>query len=274
MRIRALLENTSLDDAFQTEHGLSLYIETQRHCLLFDVGASDFFFQNARKMGIDIARADTVVISHGHSDHGGGLPTLLRENATAPIYVSQKAFERHCARRPDASTPDIGLDPALQACGRFVPVEGHLRIDEELTLFSGIPGRELLSEANSTLLAEKDGQLVQDSFDHEQNLLISQGDKLVLVAGCAHCGIANIVARAVELAGRPVDYVIGGFHLHSVGSQKNASGELIERLARRLLETGARYWTCHCTGAEPYAQLKRIMGDRIEYLATGGIIEI
>jgi 7,8-dihydropterin-6-yl-methyl-4-(beta-D-ribofuranosyl)aminobenzene 5'-phosphate synthase len=155
----------------------------------------------------------------------------------------------------------------------FVPVEKHLRIDGELTLFSGIPAGVALG-GQQHVAGGKDGQLVQDSFDHEQNLLITQGDKLLLVAGCAHSGIANIVARAVELAGRPVDYVIGGFHLHSVGSQKNASGELIEKLARRLLETGARYWTCHCTGAEPYAQLKRIMGDRIEYLATGGVIEI
>lgn len=71
MIIKTLAENTSNDAQFETEHGLSLYIETSKHKLLFDLGASDLFAKNAVKMGVDLSAVDTVIISHGHADHGG-----------------------------------------------------------------------------------------------------------------------------------------------------------------------------------------------------------
>jgi len=73
MLIKALVENTTITDDLGCEHGLSLYIETAKHKILFDVGASELFFQNAKKFGVNIADVDFLVISHGHYDHGGGL---------------------------------------------------------------------------------------------------------------------------------------------------------------------------------------------------------
>jgi 7,8-dihydropterin-6-yl-methyl-4-(beta-D-ribofuranosyl)aminobenzene 5'-phosphate synthase len=80
MLIKALVENTTITDDLGCEHGLSLYIETAKHIILFDVGASELFFQNAKKLGVNIADVDFLVISHGHYDHGGGLKAFLREN--------------------------------------------------------------------------------------------------------------------------------------------------------------------------------------------------
>ena len=85
MIIKALVENTSISEDFASEHGLSLYIETKNHKILFDVGASELFLQNAKKLDVNIADVDFLVISHGHYDHGGGLKTFLKEN-TKPRY--------------------------------------------------------------------------------------------------------------------------------------------------------------------------------------------
>ena len=97
MKITALVENKSACE-LAAVHGLSLYIETEEHKLLFDLGPDQTLLKNAEKRGIDLTKVDTVVISHGHFDHGGALDAFLKMNHTAKIYVQRKAFEKHFSK--------------------------------------------------------------------------------------------------------------------------------------------------------------------------------
>lgn len=87
LKIVGLVENTTESPNLKYKHGLSLYIETERHRILFDMGPNDLFLENARKLGVDIASIDIAVISHGHVDHCGGLKSFLKGNSTARIYT-------------------------------------------------------------------------------------------------------------------------------------------------------------------------------------------
>ena len=103
MKITTLMENTACSPEFACEHGLSLYIETGKRKLLFDAGQSGAFAENAGKLGIDLRQVDAFVLSHGHYDHGGGLPRFLEVNRQAMIYVNQFAFEPHYHGRENTS---------------------------------------------------------------------------------------------------------------------------------------------------------------------------
>ena len=120
---------------------------------------------------------------------------------------------------------------------------------------------------------EKDGEKVQDSFIHEQNLIISEDNK-TLIAGCAHNGIINIIKKYIELKGKEADNVIGGFHLYNPSSKVSEKPQLVKEIANVLLNYNSNYFTCHCTGLEAYGYLKEIMGNRINYLDTGSKIEL
>lgn len=274
MKIKTLVENETTSQQYGTEHGLSLYIETAKHKLLFDTGASDMFLENARRMEVNIADVDLVVISHGHYDHGGGLKSFLRENSQAKVYLHRQALQKRYARRPSGLTFDIGISEELKSNSRLVMVGDYLRIDEELELFAAVKGREFYSTANRALLVKDGDQLVEDSWEHEQNLIIDEAGKLLLVAGCAHNGIVNIIRRMMEIKGRPADHVMGGFHLFNPTSKQSEDPELIGSIAAILLETGSQYYTGHCTGLEPFRQLKGLMQDKIQYLATGSEVDI
>jgi 7,8-dihydropterin-6-yl-methyl-4-(beta-D-ribofuranosyl)aminobenzene 5'-phosphate synthase len=271
MIIKALVENMSVSEQYRCEHGLSLYIETEKHKLLFDVGQKDFFIENAGKMGIDLSQVDTLVISHGHYDHGGGLAEFMRINERAKIYVHARAFEKHYSLRAEGIMADIGLDETLEENERLIFNNGYLKIDEELELISEINGNKLLSLSNRTLLMRNK---TEDNFEHEQSLVITEKGKLVLIAGCAHKGIVNIENHAVALKGRTIDFVIGGFHLYNPSAKTSEAPELIKKIAEQLNTTGARYYTCHCTGNEAYSLLKKEMDEHIDYLATGSKIKI
>ena len=161
MKITTLLENKTTCDALRCEHGLSLYIETAKHKILFDSGASDAFWENAKALGIDLAQVDIAFLSHAHNDHCGGLLTFLRGNRTAKVYLQKEAFGDYYVVTP-TKCAFIGLDPKLhEYADRFVMAEGVTKLDEELTLFSGIRTHELLSEANATL-REKVGELIKE----------------------------------------------------------------------------------------------------------------
>lgn len=273
MKIITLAENTSVSEEFKIEHGLSLYIETETHKLLFDVGASSLFAENAEKMGVDLSEVDTLIISHGHYDHGGGLKAFLEINEKAAIYINGKAFENHYSKRTTGEAY-VGLDQELFSSKRFIFLDQDFVIDDELCIFANVQGKRCRSTANDDLMMEKDGQLIADDFCHEQNLIIREKNQVVLVAGCAHNGIINILDHMALNYDLQPTVVIGGFHLYNRSRKKSESQELIEEIGGELKKTAASYYTCHCTGEAPYRILKAMMGDQVNYLATGSRVNI
>ncbi|MEG0797287.1 MAG: MBL fold metallo-hydrolase [Acidaminococcaceae bacterium] len=271
MLIKTLVENTALTPEFQTEHGLSLYIETTKHKLLFDVGADALFIENAQKLGVKLSDIDLVIISHGHHDHGGGLAAFLAVNDHACIYYQKGAFEPHFAQTATGGQRFIGLEPQLVTNPRLLAVDGDLVLDEELTLLSNVTGHKYWSGANATLL---DANLVPDAFAHEQNLSIKQGTQTILITGCSHTGIINILERFEQHTHHTAAVVIGGFHLYNPGLKQTEPLALIATIAQELALRPTQYYTCHCTGQEAFAQLQARLGSQLQYLATGQILEI
>lgn len=272
MKVTVLLENATPSSRFIAKHGLSLLLETGGRRVLFDMGPDESFLQNARVLGIDVAAADTAVISHGHYDHGGGLAAYLdatgNADAPAPVYVREHAFEEHLSGTLESCHP-CGLDPALASDARIVPT-GELRaLGDGLLLFAHAGGDHLLPSANRRLFARRDGELVPDVFSHEQSLLIHEGDRYILVSGCSHAGILNIMARAEMLAGQPLDAVVAGFHLTAPSAGTVADAETVRLLAREFASLGTRFYTFHCTGLDAYGILRDELGDRVRYLYTG-----
>lgn len=274
MIIRTLAENTSLSEAYGHEHGLSFYIETKEHKILFDAGGSDLFAKNAEKMGVDLSAVDIAFISHGHYDHGGGLSRFLELNSNASVYVHQRAFEGHYAFKNGGVKTDIGLPRELLDSGRIILTGDRTLIDEELSLFAGVEGSGFRPSGNSHLLMEKDGELVLDDFRHEQNLAVQSGGSTVLFAGCAHNGITNILERFRELHGRWPDHVVGGFHLQQGSTAISEDKGTVRAIGSFLKGTGTLCHTCHCTGLESYKVLEEVLDGSIDYLSAGSLLKV
>ena len=195
MKITTLLENTSARPELSAEHGLSLYIETAEHRILFDMGQTALFSHNASVLGIDLAAVDIAILSHGHYDHGGGLTRFLTLNRTAPIYVNRHAFEPHY----NGTEKYIGLDTALAAHRQLV-------FTDDLTLHSCAQAQKRHDLGAFDLTMLEDGAFRPEDFRHEQYLLVEENGQKILFSGCSHRGILDIVDWF-----RP-DVLIGGFH--------------------------------------------------------------
>lgn len=262
MKITVLCENTTAQDDLTAEHGLSLYVETKKHKLLFDMGQSDAFWRNAQTLDIDLKDVDIAVLSHGHYDHGGGLAYFLEHNQKAKVYVSRQAFGEYY----NADGGYIGLDCALQGHNRIVLTEDTLELDEELSLYS-CNDRQCAHEIRhyGLLVKEKDA-FVSDSFCHEQYLLINDGGKKVLFSGCAHKGVLNIVKWFAP------DVFVGGFHFMKLDPTQDR--QLLQQAAQEMLTYLTVYYTGHCTGLPQYDSLKTLMGQKLHSLSTGKEIHI
>lgn len=263
LNIKVLLENTQARPDTLTEHGLSLYIETKKHKILFDTGQTDLFAQNAKTMGVDLSDVDIAVLSHGHYDHGGGLSKFMEINKNAPIYITGNAFEPHYS----GVERYIGLDPKLNNNPRFISVTNHTKIDDELELFTcnELTRPYQTSEDDLKVLREK--KLIPDDFLHEQYLLIHDDSRKILVSGCSHKGVLNIVEWFHP------DVFIGGFHFMKLNLE-NEGKEILESATKNLKSHPTSFYTCHCTGIEQYDFMKDLMGEQLHYLASGQEIRI
>lgn len=270
MKLYVLMEDTPLTDDFAAEHGLSIYIETEGRHLLFDMGQTGLFAQNAARFGLSIARVDVAFVSHGHYDHGGGLPVFLELNDHAPIYVQKDAFQPHYSQKTEGLR-EIGLPSAMAEKPRIVQTEGMFRLDARTTLFSDIHTAEYLPQSNRVLFEAGENGPVPDRFLHEQSLLLEERGRYLLFTGCAHRGILNICARAHALIGRDPDYVIGGLHLSNPDKGSLAPDANIEQIGARLAEMRSVFLAGHCTGEGSFARLRELLGERILPLRAGSV---
>ncbi len=258
MIIKSLLENTTENPSFETEHGLSLYIETGSHKILFDTGHTSAFARNAEKLKVDLSQVDIAVLSHGHYDHGDGLETFLSLNQHAPVYISQYAMDEYM----DGADKYIGVNRALQGNPRLVPVKENMRLGEGLELFTG-EGLSLKQPIQpGTLTARRSGVLAPDDFRHEQYLQITEGGRRVLLSGCSHRGIVNIMSWFSP------DVLIGGFHFMNFDPAGDGKATL-DAAVKELTPYPTAYYTCHCTGVAQYQYLKKQMNDQLHYLSCG-----
>ncbi|MBQ8418669.1 MAG: MBL fold metallo-hydrolase [Phascolarctobacterium sp.] len=262
MKIYALLENISHNESLACEHGLSLYIEADGKKILFDTGASDLFADNAQKMGINLKTVDFAVISHGHYDHGGGLKKFIELNETAPIYISNKGFEQYYS----GTDFNVSIPAGLAGNERFILTSAPLKLSEHITLLN-CNDREAKYYANPYGLNKLvNGEFIPDDFLHEQYLIIEENGKRIVISGCSHKGILNIMEWL-----KP-DILIGGFHFFKLTTEGEDKATL-DKSALILNEHNATYYTCHCTGVEQYDYLKAQM-PRLNYLSTGDMLEI
>lgn len=308
MRIINLIENTSADNGCACEHGLSFYIETAKHKLLVDTGATGAFLENAQKLSVDLSQVDTVILSHGHYDHGGGILAFAALNPNAKIYVRENAFGGFYHVHTQKTVPEdkevlavsgsvseamsvpqkryIGLAPEIAGLPQIVRVRGNLVIDDELLLFTNVSGNRAKPAGNAELMAERGGMLLQDDFSHEQYLVITDAasrenagqatasggvysGRKVLVSGCAHNGILNILEEYGRVVGGEPDMVISGFHMKKKHGYEAADFAVMEETALALAAMHTKFFTGHCTGEEPFAVMREIMGEQLVYVRSG-----
>lgn len=263
MTITSLVENTSAV-GMPVEHGLSLYIQLNNgRNILFDMGQRRLFAENAEQLGLNIADIDTAIVSHGHYDHGGGLHAFLEINDKANVYIHKDAFQPHYSLK-ESGLKYIGLDTDLQDNPRLVKYGSLTRLDNQMTIFADVTGDFCCPQGNRLLFGPSGTQ--NDSFTHEQNLIIEENGNTILFAGCAHKGIINIMRKAENVIGKSPTHVFAGMHLSKGKEDKS----FISTLAHELMRyKNCTFYTMHCTGTEQYLQLKTIMGNQIKYLSCG-----
>lgn len=271
MKIVTLLENTSGRPVLAAARGLSLYVEAAGRKVLFDMGPDASFLGNARALGIDPAAVDTAVLSHGHSDHGGGLAAFCECNRRAKIYLRREALGAYYAVLPGQAPNYIGLPQEAEGLAeRFVFTAPRQELDQGVVLFSDVEDRRALRAVAPKLQEKTEAGFRPDGFSHEQHLLVEEDGKAVLLAGCGHLGIVNTLRAARGLLGRGPDVVFGGFHLFELVPGAPEAEALIAATAEALSEGEAVYYTGHCTGEWAFRQLAETLGGQRLQAMCGG----
>jgi 7,8-dihydropterin-6-yl-methyl-4-(beta-D-ribofuranosyl)aminobenzene 5'-phosphate synthase len=255
LSLTVLVDNTTITDRyFSGEPGLSFLIETEGKKILFDTGFSDLFLKNAEKMEISLLDLDMVVLSHGHLDHSGGVFPLIRYMTRSIIEgfpVKKPMLVAHPAcfyPRPKFPVPDIGTVLSEQELSRFfdmhiTTVPWHLtknlvflgEIERNFEFERADPGKRKI--------IMPDGSAKEDDILDDSALAFRLDEGLVIITGCSHAGICNIVKQAQSVCGeqRVVD-IIGGLHLLKPSPARlEKTGEYLRNLQVKSLHA------CHCT---------------------------
>ncbi len=273
VRIVNLIENTEGKAGCISAHGLSFYIENGGRKILMDLGPSEDTLKNAGSLGIDLKSVDTVILSHGHYDHSGGILPFAEINDHADIYMQALATGDYYADDGPSAGDErfryIGIDKRIRDLKQVRLIDGDCKISEGIELFTIKNRTHELPFTNKRLLIKTGNEFVRDDFKHEHFTVLTEGDKKVLMGGCAHNGILSIMDAFRSKYGNAPDTVISGFHLMKKTPYREDQVKDIQEIARELVKYPTVFYTCHCTGVEAFDIMKEIMGDKLLYVHSG-----
>lgn len=262
MKLTVLIDNTTIiDKPYLGEPGVSFLLETEDAKVVFDTGASAIFLSNARKMGVTLTDITSVVISHGHSDHTGGMSALgkllLREGKRVPIILHPGCFDKKYWRNEDGSIEEIGMPGDRESLERYytvIPTKQSLKVADSLYFLGAIPRKDPNANDSIGLITDDGNKFIPDFVCDDSAMVFDGKDGLVIINGCAHSGLINILSYTQLLfPGKPIAAVLGGFHMltkDSVWLEKTANN--IKAFEPK------RIYPCHCTDEASRAYLRNV----------------
>lgn len=259
MKLTILTEN-SAGAKFGAEHGLSYLIESAGKKLLFDTGHSDLFLRNAKLLNINLeTEVDTIVLSHGHWDHGDGLQYL-----DGKTLITHPASFMKRYRKNDHSNVGLKLSrDQTETKFKLVTTKDPYYITSSILFLGEIPRMNDFESKTSTFIDQK-GKV--DDIPDDSGLAIIQDNQLIIVSGCAHAGICNIISYACEITGiRKIKAVLGGFHLQHQSLQLKKTIEFLKK------NEVTHIYPSHCTELPALSAFFENFG--IKQLKSGMILE-
>jgi 7,8-dihydropterin-6-yl-methyl-4-(beta-D-ribofuranosyl)aminobenzene 5'-phosphate synthase len=269
IRITTLVDDTALGGGLLAEHGLSFWIEYGDKRILFDTGQSDILIQNAKTLGINLAETNAIVLSHGHYDHTGGLPTVLDIASKAKIYLHPAATEPKFSRKvPGAKS--IGMSHLAKKAVQkrhVIWTATPAQIFPGMSVTGQVPRLNNFEDVGGAFFVDENYQKPDELLD-DQTLFIESAKGLVVVLGCAHSGVVNALDYISNLTSRNKIYaVIGGMHL------LNASKERIEQTITIFRKYNIqKFGFAHCTGANAAKRFSDAFKDRCFSCSAGTLV--
>lgn len=275
MKITTLIENKSGENEdLNIEHGISLYIEVDGKKVLFDTGQGENFLENAKQLDIDLSTLDYVIISHGHHDHSGGLPVLIKEiNPDAKVFVGKEFFNRKHSLRGNGDYDFVG-----NPFDRNFFEDNNMNVEyidkdvteitENLSIYTNFNRDKKFENINKTMFISDGDGYKKDMFYDEISLGVTTSKGLVVLVGCSHAGIVNILKTIDKRSKTDIYAVVGGTHLIREDDAK--INKIIDYLKEKNIKViGA----CHCTGKQGETMLTQQLEDNYINNNTGDVLE-
>ena len=270
MKATVVVDNISKEN-MSGEWGLCIFIEYGEKKILLDTGASGLFLDNAEKLGIDIQNIDYAVLSHAHFDHADGMKNFFITNDRAKFYLRYSCGE-NCYVKKWFIHKYIGIPRNIleEYKERIIYAEG------DYTMFPGaslIPhktkGLSDIGKKNMMYIRNEKGW-IPDDFSHEQSLVFETTSGLVIFNSCCHGGADNIINEvSATYPDKKIKALVGGFHI------SNKSKEEVRELAGRIKMTGVEaIYTGHCTGNRSFNILQEELGEMVQQLSVGLVINL
>lgn len=255
MKLIVLVDNnTIIDDYYLGEPALSFLIEDEDKTILFDTGYSDVFLLNAKKMGIDLTNINTLVLSHGHNDHTGGLIHLMKYRQNIDVYAHPLVDEEKEHDGKDLSSPVL-----LETLpNNFIihKTKNPQKISNHIYF---------LGEIERTVQPLR--KLGNDPLLDDSAIVYEKEDGIFIITGCSHSGICNIIEQAKAITNKTkILGVIGGFHLLN---NNEVTKEVCDYMKKEDIDI---LYPCHCTDLDAKIELSKI--KQIKQVGVGFTLDI
>jgi 7,8-dihydropterin-6-yl-methyl-4-(beta-D-ribofuranosyl)aminobenzene 5'-phosphate synthase len=275
IKITTLVENTVAQSGKKLigEHGLSFYIETENNKILFDTGQNLAISNNAKVLGIDLKQIDSVVLTHGHYDHSGGLKSLLEYNRNFTFYAHPDVFGHKLK----------GVDDNFKYIG--IPLEKNFLEEKGIELKLNRNGAQICSGVMTTgeiplendfeglesgFYLRKSDQVVADTLADDQAVILDTNNGLTVLLGCSHRGVINTLNHVAKLsAKKKINAILGGLHLGKASDSKIR--KIMDHLRGFELE---KIGVGHCTGTRAFLALSNGFPDRVFLNTVGNVVSL
>ncbi len=261
LKITILVDNDA-QEGLAKEHGFAAWIEAGDRRILFDTGNEGALQANVAKLGINLAEADTLVISHGHKDHTGTLDRFLAINDRAELYFANEIHNERYWYKPN---PDVyGMPNASRKAFEALPasrlhsLKSHHYLAPGIGITGPVPRLTSFEDTGGTFYFDPDRQNI-DAIEDDQSMWFETENGLIVLLGCCHSGLSNTIDYIRKVSGiDKIHGVLGGMHLlHANEERLKTTFDIMRNWNAQFLVP------CHCTGIESAKKMVNAIGNHI-----------